>query len=514
MHTRTLAEKVGQMLVFGFEGYHAPDYLLDWLREGRVGGVILFQRNVENPAQLAALMQSLHEAAKYSCLIGIDQEGGTVARLRGSFTESPGAMALSVGDDESATEAVSHILGQEMHALGINWDYAPVVDITYNRDNPSVGTRAYGTDAARVSRFAAAAVRGFQSAGVAACAKHFPGLGDTPIDTHVALPTITRSVETLLRDDLPPYRAVIEAGVASIMVTHARFAELDAQYAATVSPVVVNQLLRETLGYQGAVTTDCMEMRAIADHYGIGESAVLAALAGIDLILFSHTRSAQEEAYHTLLAAAESGRLPLAMIDAANARIDALKASYPAAAPDLSNIHSTDHARVTLKAAQAGTVMLTNSGALPLTPEDAANAALIEFASVLESGIMESGGLTGLASLIRERSPHMQTLALRSVNDQPQKYAQALEMAQNAPLLIIATRNAHLIPEQQRLAQQLIDAAKNVVLVCLRNPYDIHALHGAATVLCTNGDSTPSLVAAVDALFGVFTPRARFPFDV
>lgn len=512
MDTLSLHDKIGQMLVVGFEGLTAPEHILTWLREGRIGGVILFQRNIDSPAQLAALTQSLHAAARYPCVISIDQEGGTVARLRAGFTESPGAMALSVGDDEHAAESVSRVLGAELHALGINWNYAPVVDITYNRANPSVGTRAYGTDAARVSRFAAAAVRGFQAAGVAACAKHFPGLGDTPIDTHVALPTLTRSVETLLREDLPPYRAVMEADIASIMVTHARFAELDPQHAATVSPVVVNQLLRDTLGYDGLVTTDCMEMKAIADNYGAGESAVLAALAGIDVILFSHTRSAQEEAYDALLEAAQSGRLPMPVIDAANARIAAFKARYPASAPNLTQIRTVDSLNTVKQAARAGTVLLHNEGALPLTPDS--QAVVIEFASVLESGIMESGGLTGLASLVQQRAPNIPTVSLRSVGDVPQKYTRALELAQNTPLVVIVTRNAHLIAEQQTRAQQLIDAAQGAVLVCLRNPYDTGALHGARAILCTNGDSTPSLQAAVDALFGEFTPRANFPFRV
>ena len=168
----TLEEKIGQMFAVGFEGLTAPQHILDWLAEGRVGGIILFARNVDTPAQVAALTASLHLAAKTPILIGIDQEGGTVARMRTGFSESPGVMALSsaIDDAEARVERVSRVLGTELRALGINWDYAPVVDISYNADNPSVGTRSFGSDKERVSRLAAAAVRGFQSGGVAACA--------------------------------------------------------------------------------------------------------------------------------------------------------------------------------------------------------------------------------------------------------------------------------------------------------------------------------------------------------
>ncbi|MBE0691345.1 MAG: beta-N-acetylhexosaminidase, partial [Anaerolineae bacterium] len=332
----SLEAKIGQMLLVGFEGLTAPDYLLDWLREGRVGGVILFARNVESPAQVAALTGAIHAAATYGAIVSIDQEGGTVARLREGFTESPGAMALaSAREGEALTEAVSAVLARELRALGIGWDYAPVVDLTYTAANPSVGTRSFGSDADSVARLAAAAVRGFQRGGVAACVKHFPGLGDTPIDTHMAMAVVDTPVEHLIKHDLVPYRAAIAAGVASVMITHVLYRALDADHPATLSPVVVHRLLREALGYDGVVTTDCLEMRAVRDHYGARESAVLAALAGIDAILFSHTRAMQEAAYDGLLEAARSGRLGADAIDGANRRMLALKEAYAAPPGDL-----------------------------------------------------------------------------------------------------------------------------------------------------------------------------------
>jgi beta-N-acetylhexosaminidase len=507
-----LEEKIGQMLMVGFAGLEAPDYILDWLREGRVGGIVLFARNVDNPAQLAQLVQRLHDAAKYALLIGIDQEGGIVARLRQGFCESPGAMALSAAgaDGPALTERVDRVLASELRALGINWDFAPAVDIAYNPENPSVGTRSFGADMTRVAALGAAAVRGFQHAGVAACAKHFPGLGSTAIDTHLALPTLDTPTDQLLRQDMLPFRAAIDAGVASIMTTHTIFSALDSQLPATLSPVIIQRLLREELKFDGVVSSDCMEMKALTDNFAPAETAILGALAGLDVIIFSHTRTTQEAVYEGLLAAARAGRVPLSMIDSANRRIAAMKHKYPAQPADVSAIRQPEHINLMLDAARAGTVLLRDDG-LPALDE---GTALIEFASYLDSGILESGGLSGFGTRLRERCPELPMVALDSNGYSADSILQAETLAQSARTLILATRSAHLNPDQLILARRLISLAKRVVHICLRNPYDAAALPGPDTVICTCGDSTPSLQAAVEALIGDFKPTGKLPVSV
>ncbi len=506
-----LQDKIGQMLMVGFYGLEAPEYLLEWLRQGRAGGIILFARNVESPAQLAHLTRSLHEAAKYPLLIGIDQEGGTVARLRQQFSESPGAMALSAAlDGPALAERVSEMLAVEMSALGINWDFAPALDIAYNAANPAVGTRSFGTDSQRVAEMGGAAVRGFQRGGVAACAKHFPGLGNTAIDTHLALPILDTSVEQLRKNDMQPFRTPIENGIASIMTTHTIFSALDAELPATLSPVIIQRLLREELRFKNVVASDCMEMKAIADHYTPGETATLGALAGLDIILFSHTRAMQEAAYDGLLASVQSGRVSMDIVEGANQRIAALKAAYPAHTPDLTVIKKPDHLELALKAARAGTVLLHDSGLLPL----AKDAALVEFASQLDSGILESGGVSGFAAAVHQHFPDMPAVSLGSSGYSTTVVEQAKQAAQSASVLVLATRSAHINPEQLALAQQLINSASQIVLVCLRNPYDAGVLSGAGTVICTSGDSQPSLEAAAEVLAGVFTPTGKLPVPV
>lgn len=503
----SLESRIGQMLFVGFEGLEAPGYLLDWLREGRVGGVILFARNVASPQQLAALTDQLQAAATYGVIISIDQEGGTVARLREGFTESPGAMAIaSARDNERLIERVSHMLATELRALGIHWNYAPVVDIAYVADNPSMGTRTLGRDAETVSRLAAAAVRGFQAGGVATSPKHFPGAGHTSVDTHIALPSLDTPLQHLVDVDLQPYRATIAVGAASVMVTHVMYRALDAEHPCTLSPVVVRRLLRGELGYDGVVTTDCLEMQAITNHYGAHVAAVLAALAGIDAILFSHTRERQEAAYEALVGAVTSGRIPMQIIDDANRRLAAFKAAYLKPRTDLSVIRAPEHLALAAEAARAGTTLLRSGAGLPL----AGKVGVIEFASALESGIGEVDGLTGFSRRMRARMPEASFAILigEKLDDA------ALALAGEVDTLVLAVRSAHLSAAKLESAQRLLNAAGRAVLVCLRNPHDAAALTNADTILCTCGDSAPSLDAAVAALMGDFVPTGTLPVAV
>lgn len=496
------------MCFVGFEGLEPPAYLLDWIRAGRVGGVILFARNIASPGQVANLTDTLQAAAPDGVLVSIDQEGGVVARLREAqgFTEVPGAMALaSAGGGTEHAERVAGVLAAEMRAIGVHWDYAPVVDVSYNAANPAVGTRSYGSSAAFVGKLAPAFVRGLQagSNGVAACAKHFPGLGSTAIDTHLALPALDTPLEHLRAVDLYPYRQLIAETVASVMVTHTIYATLDPALPATLSPVVVRQLLRGELGYDGVVATDCMEMKAIADNFGAGESAVLAALAGIDSILFSHTPARQEAAYEALLAAAQSGRLPLDVIEMANLHLEVFRQTYLKPRGDLSVIRAPEHLAIAREAARAGVTLVKRGEALPL-PDGTVG--VVEFPSALESGIVESGGLTGFARRFRERLPKAEVAIWRRSTS-----GEAMALARRVGTLVLATRSAHLNPDQLAAARSLIAHARRTVVVALRNPYDADVLGNADSVVCTCGDAVPSLEAAVAVLAGDFIPTGSLP---
>lgn len=510
MSILSVEDKVGQMFVVGFDGLVAPDYLLEWLREGRVGGVILFNRNVDSPEQLAALTRSLHEASKYPLLISIDQEGGTVARMRHGFTESPGALAIASNPNnrQANAEQVSKILGEEMHAMGINWNYAPAVDILYNPSNPTLGTRSFGTTPQEVAELAVPAVRGFQAGGVAACAKHFPGLGDTAIDTHLDLPRLDTSLETLRQNDLIPYQAITQNGIASIMTTHTIFTTLDPDYPATLSSIIIQRLLRDELRFDGVVTTDCMEMKAIDDYYGIDESTVRAALATVDMILVSHTPAKQEAAYNALLEAVKTGVVPMEIVDQANARISQLKADFPALTePDLSQIRKPENVAFVLDVAKGA--ITHPRGELPkFTPDT--KIFVVEFAGRLDTLVQENTRGSNLSHIFKARWPDAQTILFP-----PNPTAEELREVDlsDADIVIFAVRNAHFNQAQSAIVQDLNKQAKQSVLLSLRSPFDMDLLPDSP-VLTTCGDSLPSLIAVTQVLLGEGSPAGQIPFEV
>jgi beta-N-acetylhexosaminidase len=297
------------------------------------------------------------------------------------------------------------------------------------------------------------------------------------------------------------------------MTTHTRFTALDSAHPATLSPVVIRTLLRGELAFDGVVTTDCLEMKAIADHYGPGEAAVLAALAGVDVILFSHTRATQEAAYAGLIEAARSGRLPAERLAQANRRIASMKARFTSAQPGgLSVISCPEHVELMRRAARAGTIIVSNTGGLlPLSTERRA-IVLVEFASALDSEVMERGGLTGLAALFGRRAPHFRTISLHGDGADHDLLPGVIAHVREADVCILAVRNAALIPRQLEQARQIMSAAPGVVLIALRSPFDVTALPGAQAVICTCGDALPSLEAAADALTGRLSAHATLPF--
>ncbi|MFJ8332784.1 glycoside hydrolase family 3 protein [Streptomyces sp. NPDC094437] len=281
--TDTLTRDALTVLQPGFTGTTAPDWLLRRLGEG-LAAVGLFGRNITSPTQLAALTAQLR-AERPDVLVAVDEEGGDVTRLEVRAGSSyPGNHALGAIDDPELTREVAHDLGRRLAACGVTLDWAPSADVNSNPGNPVIGVRSFGADPALAARHTAAFVTGLQSAGVAACTKHFPGHGDTAVDSHHALPRIDASTEALAARELPPFRAAIAAGTRAVMSAHILVPALDPDRPATLSPRILTDLLRGELGYDGLIVTDGMEMQAISATYGIERGSVLAVAAGADAI--------------------------------------------------------------------------------------------------------------------------------------------------------------------------------------------------------------------------------------
>jgi len=296
--------RAGQRLLIGLAGPAVDDDLRALVREIRPAGFILFKRNVIEPAQVLDLnreLQSLCED-RYPALLGVDQEGGRVQRVRSPATEWP--PMRTVGPD--AVEAVSRALACELRAMGFNLNFAPVADVDSNPENPVIGDRSFGPDPQRVAAQVVAFARAHQDEGLIACAKHFPGHGDTSVDSHLALPSVEKSEADLRRCELVPFVAAVRAGVGSIMTSHVVFPALDPDLPVTLSPEVMPRLLRQELGFDGVVFSDDMEMKAVHGRWEVSRQVDLGTRAGVDVFLVCEDPALQVEMYEALVVAQET----------------------------------------------------------------------------------------------------------------------------------------------------------------------------------------------------------------
>ncbi len=327
------------VLIPPFPGAREPGWIRAALMSG-LAGVTLYGPNVQDNQQLAALTARLRAAAAEP-VIAIDEEGGDVTRIsHQDGSDYPGNAALGAIDDVELTRSVYAALGADLAALGVNLNLAPAVDVNTAAGNPVIGTRSFGADPDLVARHGAAAVAGMQSAGVAACAKHFPGHGSTMQDSHLVLATVDAPLSVLLARDLPPFEAAIAAGVRAIMPSHLRVPELTGELPASLSRRAQTDLLRGELGFTGVIVSDGLEMQAVSERYGIPEAAVLAVLAGTDLLCLGREQDQLSflAVKSALLEAVRSGRLRGERLEQAAARVAELRAWMAAAAPDAGSL--------------------------------------------------------------------------------------------------------------------------------------------------------------------------------
>ena len=328
-----LRREIGGLLTGSLPGLTVTPEIRSLAREFGLGGIILFARNVEAPEQVAELSHDIQQLSREVPLwVSVDQEGGRVARLRAPFTEWPPMAVLGRSGDAALAARFARALAAELRAVGITLDYAPVLDIHTNPKNPVIGDRALAEDAALVGRLGAAIIRGLQENGVAACGKHFPGHGDTSVDSHLDLPLVEHPPERIRRVECVPFVEAIKADVAFIMTAHVLVPSVDAERPATLSSRIVRGMLREELGFEGVIVGDDLEMKAVAKHYTVPDAAVQAVAAGCDgLLVCSGNVEAQAATLEALVHAAEDGRLPLARVEDALTRNRRAKERFLAA---------------------------------------------------------------------------------------------------------------------------------------------------------------------------------------
>ena len=358
MSLRDLRRHVGRLAVIGFAGHTVPDDLRRLIETFDLGGVIYFARNVESPFQVAELSREVAGLVRdWPFWIGVDQEGGRVARLRKPFTEWPPMHTLGRSGDDALAARFASALGAELRAVGVNVNYAPVLDVHTNSANPVIGDRALADDPEAVARLGAVVIRELQAAGVAACGKHFPGHGDTSVDSHHVMPIVEHDRRRFDAVEFVPFRRAIAAGVSQIMTAHILAPALDPERIGTFSPAIVQRVLKDTLGFAGVVVSDDLGMKAATADRSLAQAAVEAIRAGCDVVLLCNsTVDEQAEALEALIRAAESGDLSTKRIDDAFRRQHdekaRLRAMMPVAPVSLDRIGGVPHQGVSAEMAR------------------------------------------------------------------------------------------------------------------------------------------------------------------
>ncbi|MET9901838.1 glycoside hydrolase family 3 N-terminal domain-containing protein [Streptomyces sp. NPDC006446] len=537
----TLEEKVGQLFVMRVYGHSAtaPDQAdidanlkeigvrtaAELIAKYRVGGIIYFAwaHNTRDPHQIAALSNgiqraSLEQPRGLPLLISTDQEHGIVARVGKPATLFPGAMALGAGGSRADAREVGRIGGAELRALGIRQDYSPVADVNVNPANPVIGVRSFGADPDAVAGLVAAEVKGYQGSGVAATAKHFPGHGDTAVDSHFGFPVITHSRDLWSTLDAAPFRAAIRAGIDSIMTAHIMVPALDpAGDPATLSHPILTGILRGELGYDGVVVTDSLGMEGVRTKYGDDRVPVLALKAGVDQLLNPPDLNV---AWNAVLNAVRGGELTEARLDESILRVLRLKSKlglltdpYVRDAAVDRVVGTPAHLRAADRIAERTTTLLVNKeGLLPLsrrrTPKvlvvgaDPASPSLSDGPpTAVLAGALTELGFTATA-LSTGTAPSAATIA------------KAVAAAADVDAVVVGTYNVTAAGSQKTLVEGLLATGVPVIAVAIRNPYDVAHLPGVGACLAAYSWTDVELRAAARVIAGRVDPRGKLPVPV
>lgn len=517
----TLKEKVGQLFQIGFSGTEVTENLKDMIENYHVGGIIYFSRNIKSPEQTARLSNEIQELAVESkpglpLIISADQEGGTVTRLNGG-THFPGNMVLGAAGDSSLAEKAGKAVALELKNVGINMNLAPVLDVNNNPDNPVIGVRSFGEDPELVARLGSSYSRGLQGEGVISCGKHFPGHGDTDADSHLNLPVIDHNRDRLDEIELLPFCKAIDEGIDSIMTAHISFPtiEPEANLPATLSRNVLTGLLREELGYEGLIITDCMEMNAIADTYGTVEGAVRTVLAGSDTVLISHSYEKQKKAIEMMLLAVKSGRISEKRIDGSVKRILQLKEKRiglnEVERADFSKTDREYSQKVASEIAENGITLTRGEEIIPLENIEKKDIVVVDFkmgrVSLVEDD-KEHNNL--LVDYLREDGCSVDQISFDKKEDiSDDKIADITKY----DLAIVCTYNAIKNKKQAEIAERLSEKLP-VIMLSLRNPYDLKMADNIQSFITTYDYSPANLKAAAGLIIGKIESKGKLPVTI
>ena len=504
----TIEEKVGQLIMVGFEGTQANEAIETHIRERFVGGVVLFSRNIQSPQQTAELTNELQRlveatARQIPLFIGIDQEGGWVIRLKEGATVLPGNMALGATNSTELAERAGEITAVELAAVGVNLNFAPVMDVNNNLDNPVIGRRSFGESPELVSRLGISYIRGLQRNGVLATAKHFPGHGDTTVDSHFELPTVSHDLERIHALELQPFRAAIDADVAAIMTAHIIYPAFDANRPATLSPTILTDLLRKELGFDGLLITDDMEMKAIDDRYRSGEAAVMAVEAGADIVMVLWTPAKQIEVFDALLSAIKSGRISQARLDQSVKRILKSKGTaFDRRFVDVEAVETAVGGKAHQQLAQtiasrAITVVRNRDNILPLRLKP-------------ETSVLILSASPTLFDIFKAHHPNTGEARIPETPRGAQIQLQLPPQARDADVIIAGITNI----EQAGLVHQFSFRPTPVIVIALGSPYTLRGCPAVSASLAAYDLHDASVSAAVEVIVGARKAQGKLPIQL
>ena len=502
----TIEEKVGQLIMVGFEGTQPNETIETHIRERFVGGVVLFSRNIQSPQQTAELTNELQRLASATArqiplFIGIDQEGGWVIRLKEGATVLPGNMALGATDSTELAERAGEVTAVELAAVGVNLNFAPVMDVNNNPQNPVIDRRSFGESAELVSRLGVAYIHGLQDNGILGTAKHFPGHGDTTVDSHFDLPTVNHDRERIHALELHPFRAAIDADVAAIMTAHIVYPAFDADRPATLSPTILTDLLRKELGFDGLIITDDMEMKAIDDRYRSGEAAVMAVEAGADIVMVLWSPTKQIEVFDALLSAVKSGRISQARLDQSVKRILKNKAAaFDRRFVDLDAVGGTvgtdAHQQLAQTiASQAITVVKNRDNLLPLKLKP-------------ETSVLILSKSLSLFESFKAHHPNTVEARIPEKSEVEGILPQLILQAENADAVIAGIIN----DEQAALVQRIsLETKTPIIVIALGSPYTLRDCPAVSVSLAAYDTHDASVSAAVEVIVGAREAQGKLP---
>lgn len=521
----SLEQKIGQMFICGFDSLTPNDHAKKLIQDYHVGGIVYFRRNVQTLPQLSKLSSSLQELAassgQPSLLVAIDQEGGMVARIdHEGISRIPGNMALGATGNQDYTYQVEKIGAKELRALGINMNFAPCLDINNNPLNPVIGVRSFGEDPEAVATHGLAAIKAYQEEGVSATAKHFPGHGDTSVDSHLGLAAVPHDRARLEQVELYPFKKAIENEVDAIMTAHVSFPAIEpGGIPATLSHAVLTGLLREEMRFHGLIITDCLEMHAISKEFGIPEGAVRSIEAGADCVLVSHTLKDQEAAIRAVVDAVRSGRISEERIDASVERILTLKMRN---AHTAINLPAADIASISQEAkgllseiAGKGITLVRESNQLPLKQDESLLVFWPELLRATQVDEAWSRSYT-LGDAVKARGKQVEEIRV-GMELSDEEVERAVQGAKGYRQIVVATYTSESkLPEGQRKLVEKLGQLEGVKLIVAstRNPYDLNDLPDISTYLCCYENTPHYMDALAGVLYGEVEPEGRLPVSL